>query len=71
VIFGRDAERAAPILGDRNFSHPRQPVAAVSWFDALAYCAWLPSMTGSQYRLAVQPDITCDQSVIIGRALRR
>ncbi len=40
-----------PSWGDPNFSHPQQPVVAVSWFDAVPYCAWLSSMTGSQYRL--------------------
>lgn len=40
-----------PNWGDPSFSHPQQPVVSVSWFDAVAYCAWLSSVTGSPYRL--------------------
>lgn len=45
-----------PYWGDPNFSHPQQPVVAVSWFDALAYCEWLSSMTGSHYRLPTEAE---------------
>jgi sulfatase modifying factor 1 len=45
-----------PYWGDPNFSHPQQPVVAVSWFDALAYCGWLSSMTGSHYRLPTEAE---------------
>src|SRR3954451_19943419 len=53
-----DATRSEPppYWGDPNFSHPQQPVVAVSWFDALAYCAWLSSMTGSYYRLPTEAE---------------
>lgn len=40
-----------PTWGDPNFNHPEQPVTAVSWFEATAYCAWLSEVTGSHYRL--------------------
>src|SRR5271154_1313141 len=42
--------------GDGNFSHPQQPVVAVSWFDAVAYCAWLSATTGSHYRLPTEAE---------------
>ena len=45
-----------PYWGDLNFSQPQQPVVAVSWFDALAYCAWLSSMAGSHYRLPTEAE---------------
>ena len=45
-----------PNWGDANFNHPQQPVVAVSWFDAVAYCAWLSAMTGSHYRLPTEAE---------------
>jgi formylglycine-generating enzyme len=45
-----------PFWGDREFSHPEQPVVAVSWFDANAYCEWLSAMTGSSYRLPTEAE---------------
>jgi formylglycine-generating enzyme len=45
-----------PFWSDPNFSHPQQPVVAVSWFDAAAYCAWLSSLTGSPYRLPTEAE---------------
>ena len=34
-----------------DFSHPEQPVVAVSWFEAVRYCEWLSLSTGLSYRL--------------------
>jgi len=45
-----------PSWGDPNFSHPQQPVTSVSWFDAVAYCAWLSSVVGSHYRLPTEAE---------------
>jgi formylglycine-generating enzyme len=45
-----------PTWGDPNFSDPRQPMTAVSWFDAAAYCAWLSTETGSPYRLPTEAE---------------
>ena len=45
-----------PYWGDANFSHPQQPVVAVSWFDSVAYCAWLSATTGSHYRLPTEAE---------------
>ena len=46
----------SPYWDDPNFSHPQQPVVAVSWFDTIAYCAWLSAMTGSHYRLPTEAE---------------
>lgn len=45
-----------PKFGDPSFSHPQQPVVAVSWFQAAAYCAWLSTTTGSPYRLPTEAE---------------
>jgi formylglycine-generating enzyme required for sulfatase activity len=45
-----------PYWDDPNFSRREQPVVAVSWFDAIAYCAWLSATTGSHYRLPTEAE---------------
>src|SRR5512135_1459069 len=42
---------ATPFRRDPNFHHPEQPVAGVSWFEAVKYCEWLSRVTGDHYRL--------------------
>jgi len=41
---------------DPLFSDPQQPVVAPSWFDAVAYCAWLSEATGRSYRLPTEAE---------------
>jgi len=41
---------------DPLFNHPQQPVVAVSWHDAVAYCAWLSRATGHRYRLPTEAE---------------
>jgi formylglycine-generating enzyme required for sulfatase activity len=45
-----------PTLDDSNFNKPAQPVTAVSWFEAAAYCEWLSGITGSHYRLPTEAE---------------
>ncbi|MBZ5627282.1 MAG: formylglycine-generating enzyme family protein [Acidobacteriia bacterium] len=49
--------KAAPqVFGNPDFSDPEQPVVAVSWFEAVAYCEWLSAATGRQYRLPTEAE---------------
>ena len=41
---------------DPLFLHPEQPVVAVSWFDAAAYCEWLSRITGERYCLPTEAE---------------
>lgn len=42
---------APPFWSDPSFSHPQQPVVGVSWFEAIAYCEWLGSVSDRRFRL--------------------
>lgn len=48
--------RAPAMLDDPHFARPRQPIVAVDWFDAIAYCAWLASLTGLRCRLPTEAE---------------
>ena len=41
---------------DPRFNEPLQPVVAISWFDAVAYCDWLTELTGDHYRLPTEAE---------------
>lgn len=41
---------------DPNFNHPDQPVAGVSWHEAVHYCEWLSTQTGRAYRLPTEAE---------------
>jgi formylglycine-generating enzyme required for sulfatase activity len=47
---------APPLWDDSNFSLLQQPVVAVSWFEAIVYCAWLSKATGRNYRLPTEAE---------------
>lgn len=46
----------APFRSDERFSDPQQPVAGVSWHDAVEYCAWLAKETGLPLRLPTEAE---------------
>lgn len=48
--------RKPPQWDDPAFSHPLQPVVAVSWFAAVAYCEWLSRVTGERFRLPTEAE---------------
>ena len=57
ALFGRDAPSIhRPLWDDPNFNNPQQPVVAVSWFDAVAYCDWLSRTLGKKYRLPTEAE---------------
>jgi len=55
-FLGASGFAPPPFWNDANFSHPRQPVVAVSWFEADAYCQWLRASTGLPFRLPTEAE---------------
>ena len=53
-----DATEHAPprFWDDARFADARQPAVAVSWHDAVAYCAWLSQATGDAWRLPTEAE---------------
>jgi formylglycine-generating enzyme required for sulfatase activity len=45
-----------PFWSHPEFSHPDQPVAAVSWLEAVKYCEWLSGVAGKRYRLPTEAE---------------
>lgn len=41
---------------DPRFNHPHQPVVAVSWFEATAYCRWLSEVCETSFRLPTEAE---------------
>lgn len=56
AFFEAAGYEAPPFIGDERFSDPRQPVVAVSWHDATAYCRWLSIQTGVRFRLPTEAE---------------
>ena len=54
-IAGTGAKQPS-CIDDPVFDHPEQPVVAVSWHDAVAYCKWLSRKTGRHYRLPTEAE---------------
>src|SRR5688572_26875271 len=45
-----------PAVSAACFNDPDQPVVAVTWFDAMAYCTWLSQETGHSFRLPTEAE---------------
>jgi formylglycine-generating enzyme required for sulfatase activity len=43
--------RQPEFWNDSRFNQPSYPVVGVTWFEACAYCAWLSTQMGGNYRL--------------------
>jgi formylglycine-generating enzyme required for sulfatase activity len=50
------AHPVPPLWSNAGFNHPDQPVAAVSWFEAVKYCDWLSGVTRARYRLPTEAE---------------
>src|SRR4051794_14382593 len=46
----------APFCDNPDFRDPRQPVVAISWFEAVQYCEWLSQCSGVNYRLPTEAE---------------
>jgi formylglycine-generating enzyme len=49
-------EVVAPSTSETCFNDPSQPVVAVTWFNAMAYCSWLSRETGHSFRLPTEAE---------------
>lgn len=57
AVFLRETAHETPRdWGLPRFSDPRQPVVGVSWFDAVAYLAWISEKTGARFRLPTEAE---------------
>jgi formylglycine-generating enzyme required for sulfatase activity len=41
---------------DEEWNGDEQPVNGISWYEAMAYTAWLSARTGEEYRLPTEPE---------------
>ena len=56
-LFLEQSAMSPPVgWNDPRFNHPDQPVVAVNWFEAVAYCEWLSRQQGKPYRLPTEAE---------------
>jgi len=56
IYLRQTSTQPSPFWSDPKFNNPDQPVVAVSWFDAAAYCAWLSRVSNELYRLPTEAE---------------
>jgi iron(II)-dependent oxidoreductase len=56
VFLQASGHQATEFWGDPRFQLANQPVVGPSWFDAVAYCAWLAARAGKLYRLPTEAE---------------
>ena len=56
VEDGAGGFRLPDVDADGDEWHPRLPVMAISWHDAVAYCAWRSTREGQPYRLPTEQE---------------
>lgn len=57
LAFAQAAGEAMPAaFNDPSFNDPRQPVVAVTWHSAMAYCGWLSRESDFSYRLPTEAE---------------
>jgi formylglycine-generating enzyme len=55
--FARDTHGEMPsAFSEDRFSHPRQPVVGLNWFECKFYCDWLSLRTGAFFRLPTEAE---------------
>ena len=66
AVAGEFAARAT--WQDERYNNPAQPVVAVCWYEARAYCAWLSAQAGQPYRLPSEVEHEPAQRGAVGRS---
>ncbi|HEY7409966.1 MAG TPA: SUMF1/EgtB/PvdO family nonheme iron enzyme [Vicinamibacteria bacterium] len=56
VFLAEGEAEPPPWWSDADFADPLQPVVGVTWFDAVAYAAWLSARTGARWRLPTEAE---------------
>ncbi|MCP4427909.1 MAG: SUMF1/EgtB/PvdO family nonheme iron enzyme [Chloroflexi bacterium] len=51
-----EENRNGPYAWGEKYSHPNQPAVGVTWYEAVAYAAWLQRKTGRPYRLPTEAE---------------
>ena len=55
-FLGATSHNEPRFWSDARFNAADQPAVGISWFDAVAYCDWLASVTGDRWRLPTEAE---------------